>query len=107
MGRGRSLNTRGILSVLLLFFFADFGCADAGEIVGTGGWEYRACVGNVEADDLEVSPLLAFPVLTCEFWVLKADWVCCRMYQQRFTTAAIIAVLVLLILVVLYSKFRG
>lgn len=30
-----------------------------------------------------------------------------RMYQQRFTTAAIIAVLVLLILVVLYSKFRG
>ncbi|GHJ86958.1 hypothetical protein NliqN6_3360 [Naganishia liquefaciens] len=30
-----------------------------------------------------------------------------KMYQQRFTTAAIIAVLVLLILIVLYSKFRG
>jgi hypothetical protein len=29
------------------------------------------------------------------------------MYQQRFTTAAIIGILVLLILIVLYSKFRG
>jgi hypothetical protein len=25
-------------------------------IVGTGGWEYREGFGNVEADDLEVSP---------------------------------------------------
>ncbi|KAJ9105880.1 hypothetical protein QFC20_004215 [Naganishia adeliensis] len=30
-----------------------------------------------------------------------------KMYQQRFTTAAIIGILVLLILIVLYSKFRG
>ncbi|KAI5452388.1 t-SNARE VTI1 [Naganishia albida] len=30
-----------------------------------------------------------------------------KMYQQRFTTAAIIGILVLLILIVLYSKFKG
>jgi len=30
-----------------------------------------------------------------------------RMYQQRFVTGGIIAILVLLILIVLYSKFRG
>jgi hypothetical protein len=64
----------------------------------TSGFIYRQGIGDIEEDDLQVG----FGILRIR---LTADGY--RMYQQKFLSAAIIAVLVILIIIVLWSKLRG